>query len=373
LEDSIWSAAPADDATGDADGADGAAPGDSVLGHRPAAALVFALGLVGMAAGLLAGVKLFPEQIWLAAYAGAGVGWMAGFTFGTLLILGAEQSGGKVRCPVCNAEYPAETAECSACGCQSLGPAPDPLAIECLHAGGFALSNPSAMLPPVALGVAGVLIVSGAVEVLHAYPQGAAQWTPFLIGACVLAGYLVFSYWMAYLLGAAHQPPSRVNLPKKSADAPPLASLETITAGFWGLAALAVYVAPLVTAGLLPVAMLLLGTPGKRRALDPLVCARAAWRRPKGFVVLWLFLMMWLAGAVLAGIVLKVIYDMRLSLPQVEGFAGVMLKVTLSAFAAGAFGIVASIFGLAIFRCIGAFGRYNASALPPPAPGSRAG
>jgi hypothetical protein len=119
-----------------------------------------------------------------------------------------------------------------------------------------------------------------------------------------------------------------------------------------------------VTVPLLPVAMLMLSTPGRKQALNPLRSARAAWRNTKGFVVLWMFLMLWLAGGALAGILVKVLYDLRLALPRAEGFAGGMLEVTMSAFAAGAFGVVAAIFGLAVFRCIGAFGRYNASALP---------
>jgi hypothetical protein len=64
---------------------------------------------------------------------------------------------------------------------------------------------------------------------------------------------------------------------------------------------------------------------------------------------------------VLAGIVVKVLYDLGQGLPQAEGFAGGVLRVTLSAFAAMALAIVAAIFGLAIFRCIGAFGRYSSA------------
>jgi hypothetical protein len=374
LEDAVWTAEPADDAQADGAGAGrAAAANDSVLGHRPATAMIFVLGLVGLGTGLAAGIKLFPEQLVLAAYVGAGVGWMGGFTFGTLLVLGAEQAGGKSRCPVCHTEYPADAVECAVCGCQSLGPAPDPLAIECLHAGSYAVSNPSGLLPPVALGVLATGMVSAFLELQSAYPKESAQWAPFFIGLGVLAIYVVFSNWMAFLLSAAAPPPAHVNLPRKAPKAPHVASIDTLGAGLWGLAALAVYVGPLVTIPLLPMAMLMLSGPGRNQALNPLRGARAVWRHLKGFVVLWMFLMMWLAGGVLAGVLVKVLYDVRLSLPHVGGFAEGALRVMLAGFAAAAFGVVAAIFGLAMFRCLCAFGKYNASALPRGSAGSRSG
>jgi hypothetical protein len=169
---------------------------------------------------------------------------------------------------------------------------------------------------------------------------------------------------MAYLLSAAAVPGARSVLPRKAPDGPRPGSLEAVSAGFWALCAAAVYILPLVTIPLLPMAMLMLASPGRKKALNPIAAARAAWRRPKGFVVLWMFLMMWLAGMVLAGVVVKIIYDLRLSLPHIEGFAAATLSVIFTGFAAALWAVVAAIFGLAMFRCIAAFGRYSPGALP---------
>ena len=341
--------------------AEQASPSDGALSHRPAAAVVFILGLAGLAAGIAAGLIYFPAQKLLAAYLGAGLGWTAGFTFGALLVLGGDQGDARVRCPVCLHAWPAGTESCRVCGALNLGPVPDPLAIECLHAGSFALSNPSGLLAPVAMAVGGYLVSAVTAELLQAFPSQTDQWRPILIGVCAAVGYLVFSYWVAYLVSATAASPDSPAMPRKAPGAPPLRSFDTLSAGFWGLSAVAVYVLPLVMVPLLPVAMLMLGSSGKGAALNPAATARAAWRNPKGFVVLWMFLLLWLAGMTLAGIIVKVLYDLRLGLPQAEGFSGAILRVTFSSFAAAAFAVVAGIFGVAVFRCIGAFGRYSSA------------
>jgi hypothetical protein len=153
-----------------------------------------------------------------------------------------------------------------------------------------------------------------------------------------------------------------------------------LAAGGKSLAVLAVYVLPLVTIPLLPLAALLLAYPAGKSpqadraaggaATNPAAAARAAWRHAKGFAVLWLFLLMWLAGMALAGVVVWILYGLRHWLPPMEGFTRAILSVTLSAFAVAAAALVAGIFGVAMARCVGALGRYRPD-LFPFAPGAR--
>ena len=85
---------------------------------------------------------------------------------------------------------------------------------------------------------------------------------------------------------------------------------------------------------------------------------RVAWRNARTFAILWLVLLMWLAAAALAGAALAAVVQLASLIPAVESYPGIVLRAILSALGASALTAIIAIFGLAIFRCIGAFGQY---------------
>lgn len=335
------------------------APAVGALDSKPASVAMLVLSALGMAAGLAAGLLWYPGQPLLAAYVGAGLGWVAGFTFGVLLVLGMERADPKARCPACGEVYSPDTDTCRSCGSLIPAPGSDPLTAECLHAGSYALSNPRIVVLLVLLAIAGYLVAAITAELLWAFPKALESWSPLLIGLAALVGYVVLSYWTDYLLSVVAEALVRPPLPPEAPGGSTLGSLGTFTAGAQGLALLAVYVPLLVTIPLLPLALLRLASTSKGRAMNPAATARGAWRHAKAFVVLWLFLLMWLAAMALAVLLVVALYGLSHYLPTLPGFAGRAIDVMVSALLAAGLSLVAAVFGVALARCIGAFGRCN--------------
>ncbi|HUT60935.1 MAG TPA: hypothetical protein VNA25_24065, partial [Phycisphaerae bacterium] len=318
-----------------------------VLEHRPAAAAVFLLGLVGMAGGVVAALSWSPVQPVLAAYLGAGAGWVGGFVLGLLMVLAVERpESGKVRCGVCHNLCPAEADLCRWCGSSLTRMVVDPLASGCLSAWRFAVSNAVSILALVALTVAGYLLWAGGHHLLAAFPAPLRPWRPVLIGAGAVVAFAIFGYWMEFLFTCAAQTMDRSD---KAPNPQTPWSLSTFAAGAKALGAVVVYVAPVFTLGLLPPALLLAATRSGGAALNPARVLRVAWRHLKDFVVLWLVLMLWTAVAGLAVLGTVLLYRLTRLLPHVQGASRVAMSMTMGAVATLVLAVIACLYGVMVF------------------------
>jgi hypothetical protein len=349
--------------------------------RKPVAATVFALGFIGMAAGLLCGVWLFPSQRLFAAYVGAGLGWVAGFTFAAMIILGLEQAEGQQRCSACHAAWPASGDSCPQCGGQAAESIIDPLTADCLRAGSYYLTKPSGIVGPVSLTIVGCAMVLAADEARAAIPSQSILLTPLVYVLGAAAGYLILAQWFAYVLKVITQTVEISPHKDKVPAAPSLAADGTLAAGGKALALLGVYVLPLVTIPLLPLAALLFarsagkshgGEPAHdqlqgQQPLNPMIPARAAWRNAKAFAVLWLLLLLWLAGMALAWVIVWLACSLAPVLPPMDGPSQSILRVTLSSLAVAAFAVVLGTFTVIMARCVGAIGRHRRDLFSPAA------
>lgn len=284
-----------------------------------------------------------------AGYVGAFAGWAMGFVLAFLFVLAAEHAETRVTCGVCGREYPEGTEMCRWCGAPIGSASMSPLAAEGLHAGSYAVSNALSIIwVAVLAGIAATLIAAGSYAADEYKVTDAMQW-----GLRIAAGVAVFLVWAtaSRLLMSAMAESSRRS--RKAPDPPSPAALPTLADGAKMLLAVLIFVAPIVTLPLLPVALLRMsrgGGPSVRAAW------RMAWQNPRPFAILWLMLLMWLSGSGLAAAALAAIGQIIRMIPNMGGYADMILNVILSAFAAAAGVAVTVIFGLAVSRCIGTFG-----------------
>lgn len=332
-----------------------------VLEHRPAAAAVVMLALVGMGGGAVAGLAWIPLHLVLAVYLGAIGGWVVGFVLGLLMVLAVDRpEESKVRCGVCRALCRVEAELCPWCGSPVGRQVVDPMVAGGLSAWEYALSSLRSVLVLTVMPVAAYLLYAGADGLAAMFPGALEPWRPVGIALGAALGLGILGYWMEYMLTAAGDTIRRGERAPSSQN--PLSPANIAAVGKL-LAVLGMYVVPVFTLGLLPMGLLVQATPQQGGALNPLRTARLAWKCPKDFVVLWLVWLLWSAAAVLACIVVLALYGLTESLPSVGGASQVALKTTLGALTVGVLSWIACLYGLMVFRCVGLFGRLNARAL----------
>jgi len=332
-----------------------------VLENKLVTVTVLVIGLLGMSGGLLAGLSWFTTQRILAAYVGAGLGWVAGFIIAFLLVLGVDKEEvRKIRCPFCGSVWPAETETCGVCGLRLVPTMGASLTDDCLKAGSYALTNLLSVYFLAILLVVGYLLTAGSHHLVREFSAAVEPFGPVVYGLCGIIGFLIFAYWLDFFLSAIAGTVARSD---EAPGLPRFWSVDTLATGLKGLGVVIVYVLPVFTMPLLPLGLLLLSTPGKRRAFDLAGAVKTAWRHARDFTILWLLLLLWIAGMVLAIVVANLLYRLRALIPPLEGASGIVVAMVPTAVAIAVIGVIVGIFGLAMFRCIGMFGRYNASAL----------
>ncbi|HDY65035.1 MAG TPA: hypothetical protein ENH84_02225 [Phycisphaerae bacterium] len=347
--------------------------GDSIPEFRRMTAVIFAVGLLGITAGLLVGVRFFPYSSHiLNAYLGGGMGWVGGFIITFLLIVAHQGSSDKVRCHICGSLYGADRETCGLCGTILSGEYRSPLTSNCLRAGAYAISDKINILVLVWPLAAGGGLFALTLYLFATYYSELKTWKPLFIGLNVLIGFLLFSYWLRFLTHAMSATRTRdENVPSP----PPFWSLENCIFGAKVLGVLGVYVLPLFTLPLLPLGLLILGISNSANPFHLGRSIRAVSRNTRDISVLWMFLLLWGSGMFLCVAVLTVVlyFAGGWGAPFRDGSGWTVLTITLSV---AAFGVVCYVFGLAMFRCIGLFGRYYPYAFrdmtSTPAPGPHA-
>lgn len=146
-----------------------------------------------------------------------------------------------------------------------------------------------------------------------------------------------------------------------SDDAPnvPDFSLSILFAtGLRGLGLWLLYVLPVITIPLLPMALLILGSTGDNRAFNVLSTARAVKAAGKRYIALWGFWILW--GSAMVTVTGIVIYSLGLLLHQLTGsFVFYFITLAFLAMAVTVIVGVLSAFATVIFRCLGILGRYE--------------
>lgn len=345
---------------------------DGVLENKWSEGLIFLLGLAGMAIGLTLGL-LYLDYHWVAnAYLGGVMGWVGGFTLAFLIVLVADKTETpKLHCPVCHNVFPIDTELCLWCGAPLAEPSFNPLASDCLYAGSYATTNIGSLILMSLLATVTAVLVKLCVVLPDLFPS-MRQAGPGLIVLAGLLTFLVLSYAVAFLLRSIGETMSRS---RTAPDLPPFFALRNSTDTLKLLALCVVYVGPIFTIPLLPLGLLALGSPGKVSPFDLRGMGRVLGRHAKDFVILWLLLLLWGAGGVLATALLAVariilgdwIGGWTADMPPTAQFNTAKLTVDFVGLAATTFVLAAivCIFGLSLCRCIGIFGRHNANLLIP--------
>lgn len=331
-----------------------------VLEHKQAGWTILILGMLGILAGMAVGLAFFDTHKLAAVYIGGAAGWAAGFAVAFLIVLNSDKSEGwRIRCPICHNLHPSDAQSCSWCGADMTGATIHPLAADCLGAGSFGLSNTLSILWMALLAVAMTFLFCGTIRLIDLQGQYLGQWTYVMAGACVVVGILTLGFLMQFFLSATSQ---TLTHSRTAPDMPPVFALANLLAVGQMIAVAALYIAPILTMPLLPLGLLRLASPKLGHPLDIRGVFRIAWRNPKEFAILWLMMLLWAAGLGLSvAVIVMVSSPINSLLPQAppDSASEAILSIVLWSVAMAALAIATCIFGLAIFRCIGQFGRYQ--------------
>jgi hypothetical protein len=134
---------------------------------------------------------------------------------------------------------------------------------------------------------------------------------------------------------------------------------EFLKTGLKGVGITAVYVLPLVTLPLLPVALMALAYTGDGRAFNVLHVARAALRRPGALLLLWLAMLVFLALTVV-GVLVAATAAAAVAVPiaGIRGVGGFFARLALIVAYAVVLGELMILFYCACFRSFGLLGKH---------------
>jgi len=134
--------------------------------------------------------------------------------------------------------------------------------------------------------------------------------------------------------------------------------LRNLSGGLKGLALAVLYVLPVCTFPLMPLALLSLEDARSKGPIGPITALRRLSRHIRDYALLWLFLLLWLGGLALAVVVTQAaIGVIKGMLPAMTGVSSGVVLLIVHAVTAGLMGAVVCIFIVAMSRCVGAFGR----------------
>ena len=362
----VMSSLLAEDSLGESDRSDRPATSEmeEALARKGVAVVVLGMGLVGMAAGVWAGLYLRPEATIVGAYMGAAIGWVAGFSLAFVLVSVIFDEPTTVRCSVCGNAFACGTVACDWCGSALSGAHMSPMAADGLRAGLYALTNTNSIYWTVMLVACQAALMTGAFQLLSAFPGVLEPWRVWLTGLWCLTGVLILAHCLRFLTSAvqatAYGSDTVPRLPR-------FWSLGNVLVAAKTALVVAVYVVPVVTLPLLPMALLAASGPSKAGPFNVFAAAKVAWKHTRDLALTWLLVLLWLAGLALAAILAAaVLYYLAALLRPQDSASRAVIAVILSAVSTGMIGSLACTFALAVARCIGLFGRYNAGSLLPP-------
>lgn len=134
---------------------------------------------------------------------------------------------------------------------------------------------------------------------------------------------------------------------------------EMFANGVKGLGVLFVYILPVLTIPLLPLGLLALAYSDDVRAYDVTWAVRAAMRKPVQLLILWPFLLLWLAVMFVASALLWTLLAAVFAAVASDGYLSLLAGLVILAAGAAVIAAVGVMFITILFRCIGMLGRHN--------------
>lgn len=327
--------------------------------NRIATVAVLSVGLLGMVVGAIFAGFSFPDNLLVAIYSGAGCGWVVGFVIMFLVVISDDrESTDKVRCYLCGSEFPDEVDSCPVCGLDLDTHQLAPLILLYLRSWKYAVSNVRSLLMIAFLtGLWSIIWIGGdhLRQSLSEDKKGVGLGLHILVTA--LFGFLVFSCWMEYIRRSLNR--TFQNLDKAPSTPSPL----SFSAGIKGLKIFGAYLVPMLSFPLMPLGVLSIAPTKKGQVFRMRNAIATIWQNPKGYEILWLLILLWLACMALGLIILSTFYRLVLIRCQQleDAFAIGVTETFVGMFFCILGAIIVSVFVLAISRCIGIFGRHNLS------------
>ncbi|MDY7010969.1 MAG: hypothetical protein SVV80_09500, partial [Planctomycetota bacterium] len=282
------------------------------------------------------GIRFFAAAPIPAAYVGASLGWTSGFVLGLVLSLTVRTGADREQ-----------------------NHAVDSLTTDYLRAGSYALTNKSSIYLITMLLVATDVLFVGVFHLLATFPSALSPFRPLLIGLCVIGGFFTFAYCLQFFLSVINKTYLHIH---KAPGLPASWGKKNIATGLKGLALLAVYVLPIFTLPLFPLALLMLTGPGWRRVLNPAGALRAMRKYAEDFMMLWLVLLLWFSGMVLAVVAVTIgMWKLAALIPSRDAHSMVIASILISAAAVAILGAICCTFCMIMFRCIGLFARRHSA------------
>ncbi|MBN1553273.1 MAG: hypothetical protein JXA11_00895 [Phycisphaerae bacterium] len=282
-----------------------------------------------------------------------------------------------VVCGDCGTMLPSKATLCGQCGwvnpaAMGAPPTPAPVFVsreangafvgECLKAPAYGLSNLASLTKLVIYSI-GLTMAVGMI-------RGFFEWLIFFgfIGIAIvvlvtLAGNLVISgYFLRFYLDCAISSLEGVN---QAPDVPEFDMKELFVTGLQGMGLFCVYLLPIVTIPLLPLALLVWAFSNDRRMFDVGWTLRTALKIPGRLATLWLMLLLWgvVGGLAILGIVMLYLTAGLALVAGSSGFSAFLLLLLLWGVVGFFISVVYHTIMAIQFRCVGMLGRFHQSLL----------
>ena len=347
------------------------ADAQDALGSKTTMWTIFALGMTGFVAGFAIGLYYSVSFGIVAAYAGAGLGWLAGLAYGLVMALGMEKSPDEkssaiVICNQCGATFTTSLSTCPQCGRSRPQTVSEAAMSEYVNAMTYGLSNVQSIVLLIGMFFIAHLISVVLTTVIPAQFALSTAVAFLVKSVAVLVKVLMVGYAIRFLLTIASR--SLIGA-SQMPDLPPFKPISSIMTVFRTLGVLLFYVSPAVTIPMLPLGMLALSYTNSARSYNVFWAGRCASKQSRDLGILWLMLLVWSAAMALVLAVVSLGMLQLDFLTRSNGsIEGQLVSAGVAAFSGAILSAVGVIFGASLFRCIGIFGRANPkvlSQLPP--------
>ncbi len=345
-------------------------PSDSdaqdALGSQTTMWTIFTLGIIGICAGFAIGFYYSGAFGILGAYIGAGAGWLVGLAYGLVMALGMERapdqkSSAIVICNQCGATFTTSLSNCPQCGRSRPQTISEAASSEYVNAMSYGLSNVQSIMQLIGLFFIAQLLSGLIGTILPMQFELSVPVTLALKAVTVLVKVLVIGYTLRFMLSITSR--SLIGA-SQLPDLPPLKPFHSLMTIFRSLGVVLFYVAPAVTIPMLPLGLLALAYTNNARSYNVFWAGRCAVKKSRDLGILWLMLLVWLAAmALVLAVVSLGVFNLSFFTESGDDLEGLMVSVGVSALGQALLGAVAVIFGAALFRCVGIFGRANSKVL----------
>ncbi len=235
-------------------------------------------------------------------------------------------------------------------------PKPGNLAVDCFKAIAYGASNFRSIFILV-LYAAGVFLVVRLLAILIGpllifHPIGLAILYLINMAISIIMSGLYFRFYLDAVI-------SSLEGVDQAPDLPPFSIKDMFATGLKGLGIWLVYLFPLVTLPLLPLALLAWGYSDDNAPFDVSWALRAAAKRPGQLLILWPIMLLWIALMIVASVILFSLLAVITGSVAATGCFGLLMSLLIKLAGVVVISAVGVMFITVVFRCIGMLGRHN--------------